>query len=534
MQQLETDILIVGGGLGGVACAIAAASAGRRVIVVEETKWIGGQLTSQMTPPDEHGWIEHVGATRSYREMRERVRDFYRKNYPLTEIANSNRFLNPGNGWVSPLCAEPKVFLKVITSMIEPFVSEGRIQIIHSAVAIGVRREGRELEEVLVRQLACGEELSVKAKYFVDATETGELLPLADVEFVSGAESQAETGETSAKAIKESSNSQAFSVCFAVSHHLGKDFTVDEPADFEFWRDFIPTLNPPWSGRLLSLTGINPRTLEPVTYSFNPNTEPYKAFAGLWSYRRILHTDNFEQDFLDSDVTVINVPQIDYFLDDLAGVETREQRASIIERAKGLSLSFLYFLQTECGLRGLKLRGDISGTSDGLAMAPYVRESRRIKAEYTITEGDVAATTNPGEKFGARYSDSIGVGSYRIDLHPSVGGDNYIDVEALPFQIPLGALIPRDVDNLLPACKNIGTTHITNGCYRLHPVEWNIGEVVGYLAAFCLERGVRPRDVRSDRVRCDEFIKHISKAGVETEWPDDLDLAGGDPHRHAK
>ncbi|MGG2474547.1 FAD-dependent oxidoreductase, partial [Rhizobium sp. BR5] len=34
--------------------------------------------------------------------------------------------------------------------------------------------------------------------------------------------------------------------------------------------------------------------------------------------------------------------------------------------------------------------------------------------------------------------------------------------------------------------KNIGTTHITNGCYRLHPVEWNIGEVAGMLAAYCL------------------------------------------------
>ena len=65
------------------------------------------------------------------------------------------------------------------------------------------------------------------------------------------------------------------------------------------------------------------------------------------------------------------------------------------------------------------------------------------------------------------FPDSVGVGSYRIDLHPSTGGDNYIDISSLPFQVPLGALIPRRVENLLPACKNLGTTHITNGCYRL-------------------------------------------------------------------
>ena len=44
------------------------------------------------------------------------------------------------------------------------------------------------------------------------------------------------------------------------------------------------------------------------------------------------------------------------------------------------------------------------------------------------------------------------------------------------------------VENLLPACKNIGTTHITNVCYRLHPVEWNIGGAAGLLAALDIER----------------------------------------------
>jgi hypothetical protein len=71
------------------------------------------------------------------------------------------------------------------------------------------------------------------------------------------------------------------------------------------------------------------------------------------------------------------------------------------------------------------------------------------------------------------------VGSYRIDLHPTTRQRTYVDISSWPFQIPLGALIPVRVENLLPACKNLGVTHITNGCYRLHPVEWNIGEAAG-------------------------------------------------------
>ena len=138
------------------------------------------------------------------------------------------------------------------------------------------------------------------------------------------------------------------------------------------------------------------------------------------------------------------------------------------------------------GWPGLRLRGDITGTEHGLAKHPYIRESRRIKAEFTVLEKHVGTdermqvTGMSREDVTAeQFEDSVGVGSYRIDLHPSTGGDNYIDISSLPFQIPLGALIPQRVENLIPACKNLGVTHITNGCYRLHPVEWNIGESAG-------------------------------------------------------
>ena len=117
------------------------------------------------------------------------------------------------------------------------------------------------------------------------------------------------------------------------------------------------------------------------------------------------------------------------------------------------------------------------------------------------------------------FSDSVGVGSYRIDLHMSTGGDNYIDISSLPFQIPLGALLPRRIENLLPACKNIGVTHITNGCYRLHPVEWNIGESAGCVAAHASQTRTVPRHVRNDPKRLSTFQAMIQRQGIETAWP---------------
>src|SRR3954451_12480895 len=72
-RELHADIAIIGGGVGGIAAALAAARAGRRVILSEETDWIGGQLTQQAVPPDEHPWIESFGCTASYRRFRNGV-----------------------------------------------------------------------------------------------------------------------------------------------------------------------------------------------------------------------------------------------------------------------------------------------------------------------------------------------------------------------------------------------------------------------------------------------------------------------------
>jgi hypothetical protein len=154
------------------------------------------------------------------------------------------------------------------------------------------------------------------------------------------------------------------------------------------------------------------------------------------------------------------------------------------------------------GFPGLRLRHDQVETEDGLAKYPYIRESRRIQAEFTVLEQHVGT-----------------VGSYRIDLHPSSGGDNYIDVSSLPFQIPLGSLIPKRMENLLPACKNLGVTHITNGCYRLHPVQWNIGESAGALAAQAVQTRSSPRHIRNDTKRLADFQRLLQAQGVEIAWP---------------
>jgi hypothetical protein len=92
-------------------------------------------------------------------------------------------------------------------------------------------------------------------------------------------------------------------------------------------------------------------------------------------------------------------------------------------------------------------------------------------------------------------------------------------VSSLPFQIPLGSLIPRRLENLIAGAKNIGVTHITNGCYRLHPVEWNVGESAGVLAARAIHGKQTPRQIRNDKGLLAALQDHLRSEGVEISWP---------------
>ncbi len=529
-RERQADVVIIGGGCGGCAAALAAARAGCRVILTEETDWIGGQLTAQAVPPDEHTWIESFGATRLYRRFRTGVRDYYRRNYPLTAEARAAAHLNPGNGRVSRLCHEPKVALAVLRDLLAPYVSGRRVLVLLRHKAVGADTAGDRVGAVTVRDVLNGRDTVLEASFFLDATELGDLLPMTRTEYVTGFESQKETGEPHAPAEAQPDNHQAFTCCFAIDYLDGEDHTIDKPAEYDFWRKYVPKLKPAWPGPLLSWSMSDPITLKERGVSF----DPLAAGTGLnlWLYRRIADRRNFTPGTYAGDICLVNWPQNDYWLGNLCEVPA-EEAAKHLRRAKQLSLALLYWMQTEAprpdgktGWKGLRLRADMAGTDDGLAKYPYIRESRRIKAEFTVLEQHVGTDARMkltgkkrAELTAEHFADSVGVGSYRIDLHPSSGSDNYLDVSSLPFQVPLGALIPRRMENLLPACKNIGVTHITNGCYRLHPVEWNIGESAGALAAFCVQRKEPPRQVRKDKKLLQEFQRLLQGEGVELEWP---------------
>jgi hypothetical protein len=524
-RELRTDVLVIGGSLGGVAAALAAVRMGHRVILSEETNWIGGQATTQGIPLDEHPWSERYGRTQSYADFREGVRAYYRRHYPLTDAARRDPNLNPGAGWVSKLCFEPRVGLAVLYEMLAPYISAGRLQLLLRHRPVAVAMEGDHARAVTVLDETSGTQRSLAASYIIDATELGDLLELGRVESVIGAESRAETGEPLAvDGPAEPHEQMVFTHVFALDHLPGEEHVIDKPRDYDFWK------------AAQSHRGNFPKFTLPDLFGAKHDhlrrpAKPGAYVASTWNFRRVLCRENFAPGAFPSDLTVAIWPINEYHLGVLCGV-SNEERKRHLAAARQLSLSTIYWLQTEApdpatgrtGFPGLRPRGDVFGTADGLAQTPYIRESRRIKAEFTVLEQHFR-TDLPETKSGpVKYRDSVGLSGYRVDIHKPTapGGPPITEVvhgKHWLQQIPLGALIPVRVENLLPACKNLGVTHVTNGAFRIHPTEWNIGEAAGALASFCLTRGLKPRQVRNTPVHLADFQRELQRAGVELDWP---------------
>ena len=540
-RELETDVCIIGGGTGGVAAAIAVARAGRRCVVVEPTDWIGGQFTSQAVPADENRWIELESgvqaATGSYLRFRDEIREWYRDHRPLNAAARASTRLNPGNGWVSHLCAEPIVAYAVISTTLAPFVAAGLVTILLEHEPTSADVDGDRVRSVSVASKA-GDVTTIRAAYFLDATELGDLLPLTNAGHHVGAEAISAYGELHGHPTGDPGDQQAISWCFALEHRPGEDHTIAKPERYDFFRDWTPDLTPPWPGKFLSWTVAGHDGAPPKTFKWKPwPQQPDEGELEMWRYRRIVDRANYLEHSGMVDVAFINMPQMDYLLAPILDVPP-DAKARALWDARQQSLSLLYWMQTEAprwdgtdgvGFPGLRLRGDEIGTTDGFAKAPYIREARRLDAQFVVHEGHVGTQQRRDERrpnqdaspygMAEPFADSVGIGHYRLDLHPSTGGRSTVFAQAAPFRIPLGALLPKRLTNLLAAGKCLGVTHVTNGAYRLHPIEWNVGEAAGALAAFCLDGGHQPTQVRDATPLLRAFQQTLIANEVALAWP---------------
>lgn len=517
MQLIDADIAIVGASLGGVAAAWRAASSGRRVVLAAEFDWLGGQLTSQGVPPDEHRLIEHGGASSGYLALRAALRRRYLEHPDFVDNSAMTEGCNPGDGWVSRLCVEPAVAAACIEDLLAPLVESGSLRILRHCRLESARRKGRRIEAVRLSG-ARGEATELRAAWFLDATDTGALLHAAGLPYRLGKEARDEFGEADAPQHAAPGDQQPVTVVMALRRGAAPGPALPAPPNYESWRRY---LLPHYGYPLFSEYIPGSARGEAVRLPLFP-AGPHSTELDLWRYRRVVCAHNWRSPR--DEVSLVNWAQNDYALHALLDGDLAED--AVVEAARNLSLCLLHWLRTEAprpdGGRGypeLALAPETLGTANGLAQQVYVRESRRIVGLDCLAQGEIVAGANP--LVPAERADSVGIAWYNMDIHPTVQSGHGVNAAVRPFCLPLGSFVPRDADNLIPACKNIGVTHLVNAATRVHPTEWMAGEIAAVLAGFAADSGQPLARIHADPALVEELRRRLRAAGIPLSWDRD-------------
>jgi hypothetical protein len=366
--------------------------------------------------------------------------------------------------------------------------------------------------------------IRISASFLLDATEDGVALDLTGLPTIIGQESRDEYGEEEAPAEAHPEWVQSFAYCFAVRWAAPGELlhVVAPPDEYETFRAMGEyTLDYEYSHPARTVTY---RILDKVEGGGGP----------FWTYRRLLAASSFAGgESPIGDIALINWRGND-FKDETYLGKSAEEQLRVLKRGKAFAHGFLYWLQTECprddgsgfGYPELQLvtSQEISGIgSDGFALHPYVRESRRLLSQYPLTARHLTSGLHDGASWGTEFFDSVGCAYYSIDIHPSKN-EPHLLTRALPYHIPLGAFLARSGPlNVLPAAKNFGASRLALASARMHPTEWLVGEVAGILAAFCLRRGLPlPSQVRETPELLRDFQTELRQSGIPIHWSEIL------------
>lgn len=507
LQTRQCEVVVIGAGLGGSAAAMTAARAGHHVCMTEPTRWIGGQMTSQgVSALDENRWTETSGSSASYFELRRLIRESYR---PLLNRQPPEDGFNPGNCWVSGMCFEPRAGLRALQEMLGPYEQNKTLSIYMRAVPVKVEKDSGEIGSVVFYSFSGHRFFRLRGKIFIDATELGEFLPLAGADYVTGAESRAMTGEPDAPLAANPQAPQSFTYTFILRKKPPS--AREKPAGYE---------------RNLKLFSLDSVESPKFTRHYGFFQQAANTPGSFWSYRRSVDAAQFRPSAFSSDLSLVNWPSNDVCDAGLLS-GSPEQVARAMQHGKQVSLGFAWWIAHDApredghgaGYAEVAMAENAMGSEDGLSQFPYVRESRRILALRTVREQDIAPKSSRAAR-AAQFDDTVGIGYYPMDLHAC--GPEPALPDSRPYQIPLAALMSRNVPNLLAAAKNIGTTYFTNGAYRVHPTEWAIGVAAGEAAHEALAAAVSLRAIVQEPARLRRLQLDLIALGQPLVWYDDV------------
>lgn len=441
VEAYQTSVLIIGGGASGVTAGVQASRLGVKTLIVEETDWLGGMLTSAGVSAVDGN---HKLPSGLWGEFRQKLYNYYGGPEKVE------------TGWVSNTLFEPTIGNQIFKEMT---ANNPHLNIWYKTRFHHIIKTFKGWD---VEVLKGNKKYLIHANIVIDCTELGDVMAVAGANFFVGMDSRNRTGEVYAP--KEANDVVQDLTYVAVLKDFGKgvDKTIPRPA------------------------GYNPQEFENSCDVADPSAT---ITANIDCEKMLTYGK------LPNGKYMINWPKQgnDIYLNIIA--KTPVEREEELKKAKLHTLRFIYYIQTVLGYKNLGL-SDEFGTKDQLPKIPYHRESRRADALVNLS---VQYLEKPFDQEFPLYRTGVIVGDYTIDHHhlknPDAPEIDFIKIKIPSYNVPLGALIPKNISNFIVAEKSIGVSNIVNGATRLQPVVLEIGQAAGALAALSVKEGKDPKDM---------------------------------------
>ncbi len=495
--QQDYDVVIAGAGTGGWAAALQAARLGAKVLLLEESDWIGGQMAAAgVTTMDEDSvWMKFPVRERGiYREFHESMQLHYLtlEKDPLVAYY----------GWPEQLEGgyEPKVARAIMYGFIDETRKLGNT--LHVALRTRVTSVKKSDKSVQGVELNCsdGRTKSIACRVLIDATEYGDVIPLTGARYRVG------------NCMSDSIDPKAL-----VQDHTWTCVVREYPTGIP---PHLKIQSPPPGYETGSGKRYRKYTNDGVIiwggagkgYKGERHWSVYFAWRGMVDSEspligessRLRHTQAGFNGGNDYPVTA-------------ATIEDPKQR--LLDEREGIykTLGALYYFQqmgvpwslaedegfdtpaNRTKMKQLNLRADLEQIAVHLPQHPYVRECRRIVGVQTLTAHDMGRFEE-----AKHVTSSVAMGDYFMDLdHGKTAHAIETDLDSGelpkpgggPFQVPLEVFIPETIDGFIPAEKNISQSRLANGATRLQPITMLTGQAAGTLAALAAKSGTAPRHV---------------------------------------
>ncbi len=444
-KVFKADVLVVGGGTGGTAAGIQSARAGARTVIVEPGVWLGGMISSAGVSAIDGN---HSLASGLWNEFREKIYAVY--GGPA----------NVETGWVSKTQFEPHVADSIFKKMV---AAEDNLTVLYERSFERLTMDGKKIVAVYFKNKRNKRSTIVKAPVIIDATELGDVFKAAGVPYDIGMESGSITGES--VGVNETNNIVQDLTYVAILKDYGRntDKTIPPPQKYDP-KEFDGSNTDYYHDKTIKAPTVNAKKM--LEYGKLPKNK----YMINWPIR--------------GNDTYLNVIEM-----------TDKERAVALNVARQTTLRFIYFIQHELGYKNLGLANDEFPTNDKLAIIPYHREGRRSKGLVRLT---MPYIERPFDYKEPLYRTGISVGDYPIDHHhkKNLSAPQHLEFHPIPsFNVPLGAIIPKNVSNLIVAEKGISVSNVVNGTTRLQPCVLLTGQAAGMLAAMSSAGKIPPGDV---------------------------------------